>query len=63
MIAHRLSTIQDADRIFVLDAGKVQEQGTHWELIANSQSLYHFLWNKQFEAAFSKKEDEDDVTS
>eukprot|EP00456_Euglypha_rotunda_P030787 TRINITY_DN2398_c0_g2_i2.p1 TRINITY_DN2398_c0_g2~~TRINITY_DN2398_c0_g2_i2.p1 ORF type:complete len:1285 (+),score=238.34 TRINITY_DN2398_c0_g2_i2:347-3856(+) len=42
VIAHRLSTIQNSDRIFVLDQGKVQEAGTHHELIAK-EGLYASL--------------------
>ncbi len=45
-IAHRLSTIAQMDRIVVLDAGKVAEQGTHTELLAKN-GLYAGFWNRQ----------------
>ena len=46
-IAHRLSTVVDADEIFVLKDGRIQERGTHRELIANPNSVYYELWHTQ----------------
>jgi ABC-type multidrug transport system fused ATPase/permease subunit len=43
VIAHRLSTVRDADKILVLDKGRVLESSTHDELIANTEGLYHGL--------------------
>lgn len=51
VIAHRLSTIRDADRILVLDKGRVLESGTHDELIADADGLYYSLSKLQFDAA------------
>ena len=45
-IAHRLSTIQDADVIFVMENGRIVEQGSHRELIENG-NLYRYMWEKQ----------------
>ena len=45
-IAHRLSTIRNADCIYVMEYGKVVEQGTHEELIAQ-QGIYTGLWRVQ----------------
>ena len=47
VIAHRLSTVQHADRIVVLDAGKIVEEGTHAKLI-NQNGLYSHLYELQF---------------
>lgn len=46
VIAHRLSTIAHADNILVMKEGKVIEQGTHRELLAQS-SMYKSMWEKQ----------------
>ena len=48
-IAHRLSTLRRADRIFVVEEGKVTEQGTHGELLANRGGTYRRLYDMQRE--------------
>ena len=46
MVAHRLSTIIHADQICVLNEGKIEQRGTHSELI-EQDGLYRALWNVQ----------------
>ena len=45
-VTHRLSAVRDADRIFVVDAGRVVEDGRHGELLGR-RGLYYELWRKQ----------------
>lgn len=45
MIAHRLSSITGADRILVVDKGRIAEQGTHTELV-EKQGIYNRMWNE-----------------
>ena len=49
LVAHRLSTICHAERIYVLDQGKIVEMGTH-EALLNNQGLYSRLWAQQTRA-------------
>ncbi len=53
MIAHRLTTIRNADRIFVLREGHVEERGTHDTLVAQS-GLYAKMW-KDYQTSISWK--------
>jgi ATP-binding cassette subfamily B multidrug efflux pump len=47
VIAHRLSTVRNADRIYVIDEGRIIEQGSHTELLARG-GLYRDLYERQF---------------
>ncbi len=46
LIAHRLSTVMHADRIYVLEHGRIVEQGTHDHLVGE-KGLYYALWRQQ----------------
>ncbi len=48
IIAHRLATVQKADKIVVLDAGQIVEQGTHKELLKKKDGYYKNLYEVQF---------------
>lgn len=63
LIAHRLSTIMHADTIYVLEKGKITEQGSHDELV-DKKGLYYAMWRQQIGerktvVSFSAAEPED----
>jgi ATP-binding cassette subfamily B protein len=47
VIAHRLSTIRDADKILVINEGRIVERGAHEDLLAQ-EGFYHSLYMSQF---------------
>ncbi|MDA7778043.1 ABC transporter ATP-binding protein/permease [Flavobacteriaceae bacterium] len=51
VIAHRLATVKNADRIIVMDQGKIVEQGTHKELLKVANGFYAKLYEVQFAEA------------
>lgn len=61
VIAHRLSTIKRADKIIVLRKGKLVEEGTHEQLLANEDGVYYGLVNAQELSMFHEEEIEEDI--
>ena len=47
IIAHRLSAVRHADRIIVMDKGRIVETGSHEVLVGQPQGLYAHLWRMQ----------------
>ena len=47
VIAHRLSTVRNVDKIYVMDRGKIVEEGNH-EYLIKKDGLYSFLFKTQF---------------
>ena len=48
VIAHRLSTVMDADKIFVIKDGRIDDAGTHAELLSH-HGLYETMWKAHME--------------
>ena len=46
-ISHRLSTTRHADRIYMFESGRIIEEGTHDELVANTDGKYYGIWHAQ----------------
>ncbi|MGL4634341.1 MAG: ABC transporter transmembrane domain-containing protein [Beijerinckiaceae bacterium] len=59
VVAHRLATVLQADRILVMDGGKIVEEGTHASLTGKKNGLYARLAKLQFDAAITAANDSD----
>jgi len=46
LIAHRLSTVMHADRIYVLERGRIVESGEH-DMLLEEKGLYYAMWRQQ----------------
>jgi ATP-binding cassette, subfamily B, bacterial len=57
VIAHRLSTVRNADVIFVLENGRLKENGRHEELVSLDDGIYAGLWQVQTGAVHQKRND------
>ena len=55
LVAHRLSTIAHADRIYILEKGKIIESGNHDELLGR-RGLYEAFWKEQQSASVSRRD-------